>query len=132
MCILIGLGSVSTLLTKVTPTNGRETLSDAPAWPADADDAKPNAKAASSALRAFMTGASGTTTLAILDMHESLCGAHPAVKICPNGATTHLECGGKPQRGDDTALDRSPTCARNPKRRLSRRTPYRGPGRNQT
>jgi hypothetical protein len=86
MCILIGLGSVSTPLVKVTPTNGRETLSDAPAWPADDDDdtakaAKANAKkAAGSALRALATGASGTTTLAILDMHESLCRAVRAVK----------------------------------------------------
>ena len=48
-----------------------------------------------------------------------------------------MECGGTPcealaKQGDDTALDRTPTCACNPKRRLSRRTPKRGPGRNQT
>jgi hypothetical protein len=80
MCILIGLGSVSTLLTKVTPTNGRETVSDAPARPAAANDDDTNASASSKSLRALVTGASGTTALAILDMHESLCGSPRAVK----------------------------------------------------
>jgi hypothetical protein len=80
MCNRTGRGDASTLLVKVTPTNGRETVSDAPAWPADANDDDTNASASSKSLRALVTGASGTTALAILDMHESLCGTPRAVK----------------------------------------------------
>jgi hypothetical protein len=104
MCNLIGLGSVSTLLVKVTPTKGRETLSDAPARPADADGkTKTNATKAPNAvnrtLSAFMT--------------ESLCGAPRAVKkrepkqFRKTRWPSSMECGGRvPARRDaDAAFD---------------------------